>query len=152
MNLKKYSKNKKAFTLIELMVVLAIAGTLTAIVITSSAVSKASAHDLKRISDMKEIQIPLAIYYDVNKVYPNHDGTTYNAPLLMSGGYISSWPTDPTPTGKYVYQADAQRKHYCLGVLLESKDPNTIEDHVPGSGCVLPNGMSSNSQVYKVYR
>lgn len=152
MNLNKITKNTKAFTLIELMVVLAIAGTLTAIVITSAAVSKASARDLKRVSDIKEIQLALAIYYDVNKLYPNHSAPTYDAPLLVGGGYISSWPVDPSPTGKYVYQAEAQRKHYCIGVLLESKDPSTIEDHVPGNGCVLPNGMSNNPQVYKIYR
>lgn len=155
MNFKKTEGTSqiKGFTLIELLVVLAVTGTLTAIVITSAVVSRANARDLRRISDMKEIQLSLAVYYDVRKEYPIEDTGNYTAPLLVSGGYLKAWPTDPSSSGSgYRYKRDPSRKKYCLGVVLESKAPTDLEDHSTNPSCVITTTGFSPSAFYKVWR
>lgn len=158
MNFKKikypqfFKFEHRGFTLVELLVVLAVTGTLTAIVITSAVVSRANARDLRRISDMKEIQLALAIYYDVKKEYPIEDTVDYTAPLLISGGYLKVWPTDFASGSGYRYKRDPSNKKYCLGVVLESKTPTDLEDNSTNPSCVIPTTGFSSSAFYRVWR
>ncbi len=67
----KKSKNKSlGFTLIELLVVIAIIGILSAVVISSLRVARERARDARRLSDMKEIETALALYYNDNGRFP----------------------------------------------------------------------------------
>jgi len=111
----------KAFTLVELLVVISIIGTLTAIAIGSTTIAKAKARDTRRIGDMKEIQIGLALYYDVNKNYPT---TIATGTPLTSQKYLPSVPTDPLTNLPYEYLTIYPYKSYCIGVKLESTVPN----------------------------
>jgi prepilin-type N-terminal cleavage/methylation domain-containing protein len=110
---------KKGFTLVELLVVMAIIGTLTAVAIGSTTLSRAKARDTRRIGDMKEIQIGLALYYDVNKIYPAALSTL----TAVGQGYLPSIPTDPQIGYSYEYLTTFPYKTYCLGVRLESTIP-----------------------------
>ena len=66
--MKIHSKSR-GFTLIELMVVCAIIGILSAMVIVSLASAKAKARDGKRVSDLAQIQGALEQYFDHNNAY-----------------------------------------------------------------------------------
>ncbi|PIY58013.1 MAG: secretion system protein G, partial [Candidatus Yonathbacteria bacterium CG_4_9_14_0_2_um_filter_47_74] len=61
---------KKGFTLIELLVVIAIIGVLSSVVLASLNTARGRANDARRISDLKAIEIALALYYDNNGAYP----------------------------------------------------------------------------------
>jgi prepilin-type N-terminal cleavage/methylation domain-containing protein len=61
---------KKGFTLIELLVVIAIIGLLASIVLVSLNTARVKARDVKRIADLKNIQIALELYYSDHGYYP----------------------------------------------------------------------------------
>jgi prepilin-type N-terminal cleavage/methylation domain-containing protein len=58
------------FTLIELLIVISIIGVLSSIVVVSTSNSRAKARDSYRISQIKEVQNALELYYSNHGVYP----------------------------------------------------------------------------------
>ena len=77
------------FTLIELLVVMAIIGILSAVVLTSLNGARQKGRDARRISDVKQIQLSLELYYDSTGAYPLTIGTQSSS-LLVTNGYIAS--------------------------------------------------------------
>ncbi len=67
---KKYNF-QTGFTLIELLVVISIIGLLSSVVLVSMNSARLKARDGRRLSDMRQIQTALELYYDKNKQYPN---------------------------------------------------------------------------------
>ena len=63
-------KAPKGFTLIELLVVIAIIGILASIVLVSLTGARVKARDGQRISELKEMQKALELYYSDNGRYP----------------------------------------------------------------------------------
>lgn len=121
-------QKNSGFTLIELLVVIAIIGILASIVLTSLNGTRAKGRDAKRISDIKQFQLALELYYDANQNFP----TDAQAPLtagasnpLTSNGYLSVIPTDPG-TGAYGYRAlpsgcgTTTCTSYLIAAILES--------------------------------
>ncbi len=109
--------NKKGFTLIELLVVIAIIGLLSTLAVVALGSAREKARDSKRLSDLKQIQTALELYYTDNSVYPAVDpmqalGNGNYACLNASGfaatgcatPYMSIVPTDPG-TGSYIYRS-----------------------------------------------
>jgi hypothetical protein len=87
---------------------------------------------MRRIGDLKEIQLVLAIYRDVNKTYPA------TLTPIITDRYLSVIPVDPDVTQSYEYQVNAGV--YCLGAKLEGSAPVDLTD----ADCAIP---SSNSGV-----
>lgn len=79
---------QKGFTLIELLVVIAIIGILSSVVLASLNVSRTRSRDAKRIADLRQIQLALEQYYDVNGVYPfcGNAGALYCCSPALCGG------------------------------------------------------------------
>lgn len=125
------------------MIVVSIVGLLTAIVSASIVAARMKARDDRRVSDMKLIQIGLALYHDVYRKYPLGDGNASAlAGSLVSQQFLPVIPNDPDPLQVYEYKSD--ERTYCLGVKLERSIP------VDTVNCV---SMSNNSQAnYKASR
>ncbi len=119
-------KHLRGFTLVELLITIGIIGLLSSVVMASTTASRAKARDVRRIGDLKEIQLGLALYYDVNKSYPASLST------LVSDRYLPVIPTDPDVARSYEYQITGGR--YCLGAQLEGSAPTDI----PDADCALP--------------
>jgi len=64
------SNNREGFTLVELLVVIAIIGLLASIVLVSLNTARAKARDSRRISDLKQLQLAIEMYYDDYGQYP----------------------------------------------------------------------------------
>ncbi len=84
------------------MVVIAIIGLLSGIIVASLSTAKQASRDAKRIADMNGIKLALSLYYNDNNKYPPTLAT------LLTGGYLPAVPKDPMNTGNYVY------KYVCL--------------------------------------
>ncbi len=85
------SRNRRnfltGFTLVELLVVISIIGLLSSVVFASLNNARMKARDAKRLSDMKQIQTALELYYDKYGFYPNprSSGTgAYNETAVCS--------------------------------------------------------------------
>lgn len=108
-------RRSTGFTLIELLVVISIIGLLSSVVLASLNSARAKARDVRRISDVRQIQTALAIYRENHGYYPNCAGsseyivsgtTECLSAALISDGLISKVPVDPkfrTPGGTWGY-------------------------------------------------
>lgn len=116
--------SKKGFTLVELLIVLAIIAVLTGVAMSSISISRKKSRDAKRVSDIKQLQTALQLYYDTNRTYP----TTLNTAELVTAGYIKGLPKDPLTDNNYVYAAllvGTRCMNYHLGTSFEGIDPGT---------------------------
>lgn len=102
-------KNKKGFTLVELLVVIAIIGLLSTIAFISLNRARAKARDAKRISDVRQLQSALELYYNdqSNPSYPVGSGTVITSAQLPAQ-YVSAIPQAPTPADDPVSGPDCQ--------------------------------------------
>lgn len=124
------SKAKAGFTLIELLVVIAIIGVLASIVLASLNTARQKSRDARRITDIKQIQLALELYYDGAGTgqYPAASITcsatvAYGLEALSAANYIPQVPRDPTGTVttncyKYAALTSGARTTYHLGTTL----------------------------------
>lgn len=134
---------QKAFSIVELLTVISIIGVLFAIVIGSTTASRSRARDNKRITDLKEIQLGLALYYDVNKAYPIGNDTSILVTKLVVDKYLPEIPRDPAG-GQYEYTGTATT--YCLGTKLEVATPPSDNNTTCSS---KPSGSIATYKVQK---
>lgn len=109
-------KRIKAFTLVELMVVITIIGIISALVVVSFNSSRIKARDNKRISDANLIASALGQYYTTNlRMYPlgsSTGNTSYSMVQINTlstifnnalGSYLNPVPYDPNDSNIYGY-------------------------------------------------
>lgn len=123
-------KNReRGFTLIELLVVIAIIGILSSVVLASLNSARTKGRDARRISDLKQLQLALELYYDANSsAYPIDETPAGevvegNALGALTPNYISVLPDDPTTGRDYWYLTNAAGSSYCIGTQLEGTLP-----------------------------
>ena len=99
------------FTLIELMVVIAIIGVLVTIVVTAINPARlvGEADDTKKREELQQLKNALQLYYNDNNAYPP-DADSNGEPDGLTPAYTRSLPEsftageaiyDPTPAGEY---------------------------------------------------
>jgi prepilin-type N-terminal cleavage/methylation domain-containing protein len=86
--MKKYFYNRRAFTLVELLVVISIIGLLSTIAVVSLGSARTKTRDGKRIADIKQISTAMQLYYDDKGTYPN-TGNSGPFPLNCAQGSLS---------------------------------------------------------------
>jgi prepilin-type N-terminal cleavage/methylation domain-containing protein len=105
--------NQHAFTLIELMVVIAIIAILSTMGISNFQMAIVKARDARRISDLHNLQQALVMYRSDKGSYPTGSGQIDPALLDLTNpsdpgkGYIRELPKPPmyasTPSENYIY-------------------------------------------------
>jgi len=121
--------SERGFTLVELMVVVAIIALLAAIIIPNYVHSRAQASVAESEANMKQIATALELYYADNQAYPGTSGpvtptifaTANNA--AASNPYLSSTPTNALGHGLYTYTF--------IGGTGNVNESYTIEDPGP---------------------
>jgi len=121
-------KENRGFTLIELLVVIAIIGLLSSVILASLNSARLKSRDARRLSDIKELQTALALYFDDQSIpaYP----TTLSA---MQGAQIPKIPLDPKTGVGYGYTRSASLVDYTLGTNLENTSNRALSSSI-GSG------------------
>ncbi|MDD5031956.1 MAG: type II secretion system protein [Patescibacteria group bacterium] len=118
-------RKQRGFTLIELLVVIAIIGLLSTLAVVALNNARQKSRDARRVSDIKQIQTALELYYNDAGAYPadltfgtgsvSYGGTTYTS-ILPSNP--SPWNDGSCPNSDYDYsQADSTTYSltFCLG-------------------------------------
>ncbi len=99
------AKALRAFTLIELMVVIAIIGMLASVVFASIADSQKNARDKRRIADMQQLHKAFELYLNDHNDFPrewqgmNGDISTNETLLGVLEQYLNGVPFDPSGIG-----------------------------------------------------
>ncbi|MEO7040558.1 MAG: prepilin-type N-terminal cleavage/methylation domain-containing protein [Candidatus Elarobacter sp.] len=90
-------RNKRGFTLIELMIVVAIIAILAGILIPNFVNARAQAQTAACESNLRSIATALELYYADNQVYPTAAGVPVQPSLLTANGvaYLNNTPRDP---------------------------------------------------------
>ena len=127
-------KIQKGFTLIELLVVISIIGLLASGVLASLNSARMKARDAKRISDMKQIQLALEMYYADNNGYPIL--LAYVSPTVDSAWstslasalslYLSTLPKETILNNGYLYSSTDAGQKYGLATGLENSSNSLL--------------------------
>ncbi|MBD3366430.1 prepilin-type N-terminal cleavage/methylation domain-containing protein [candidate division WWE3 bacterium] len=104
----KNLKNKKGFTLIELMITVSIIAILSGIVlqVLNPQALRAKTRDKQRIADLKRIQAGLELYFADNRVYPNPHSWADISGVAALSSYMNPVPQDPSgASSPYLYNS-----------------------------------------------
>ncbi len=150
-------KKQKGFTLIELLVVIAIIGLLSTLAVISLNNARQKARDARRVSDIKQVQTALELYYNDMNGYP---ATTANPSgmsicgtgngIVTSGScgtatvYMNLVPSNPAPVdvtasgcggSGYTYTQTSSGAsytiQYCLGATTNDITGNVLHYATP---------------------
>lgn len=152
---------RKGFTLIEILIVVAIIAILASIVLVGLGPTQQSGRDARRLSDLHEIQNGLELYYSKCGFYPGslsgagacqntltaataypasaaasfYGGVASTITVAAGGLGISALPNDPTAGDTYRYTVNAasgaNATSYILGTTLENPNNSVFSSYTP---------------------
>jgi len=108
---------KKAFSLIELIVVVTIIALLTVAGVVNYATSNKKSRDARRISDLEKMRMALEMVRQVGVTYPASISS-------LSPTYLQTIPTDPK-SGTYLYTPGATYYTYTIWAKMEDLGSTT---------------------------
>ncbi|MFC1721080.1 type II secretion system protein [Patescibacteria group bacterium] len=133
-------KKQKGFTILELLITMAIFAILTSIVLISMTTVKEKNRDAVRMSHLKQIENALNLYYSNNNVFPiaaaqiDITGSDALSIALENDGATREVQPDPLhPNVVYTYQS-VDGTTYTVTFCLET---NTIQSYSQGCGNTL---------------
>jgi len=146
-NLK--TKFHSGFTLVEILVALAIIGLIMGIATISFGMIRQKSRDIKRLKDINSVQAALQMYFYNEGQYP--DAITFGSTLTGSSSsstYMAILPQNPTPkndgicpNNEYSYQTTATSTSYRVDFCLSTAVGNTAA----GKKCATPQGILNQS-------
>lgn len=119
---------KSGFTLIEILIVVAILAILTLTVIYSITHNLANSRDARRKADLERLKIAMEDYYGDKNVYPP-DGSLGNCESEALKPYLSLVPCDPKTKLPYCYiydNTDPKGQTYKILASFENEDDSAI--------------------------
>ncbi len=149
-------KNTKGFTLIELLVVIAIIGLLSTLAVVSLNNAREKARNAKRLSDVKQVQTALELYFTDENRYPGTADLVLSASTRIAGAnvtYMASTPVNPRPidvsdanctgTTDYAYASVGTFNSYTITYCISQG----AGDVTAGNHCATPAGITDDTAV-----
>lgn len=152
-DMRRHLRSQAGFTLLELIVVMAIMGLLIAVTASTFQTSRIKGKDGRRKSDLKQIQNALEAYMNDHSVYPQASAPTGGSIVACGGSgttacafgsaftdengtvYMAQIPSDPSsPTLQYLYLASSDQKQYQIFTYLENTQDSSTATYV-GKNC-----------------
>ena len=132
-------KKQQGFTLIEILIVVAIIAILASVVLIGLGPTQRAGRDARRLSDLREVQTGLELYYNKCGYYPGNPVASGACTGFVSGNTwadmtkaltetpdigVNTVPNDPTAGHTYYYGTDVagDGTGYLIAATLE--DPN----------------------------
>lgn len=145
-----YNEQKKSgFTLIEMLLVIAIIGIITSLSLLAYNSIRQKASDTRRVKDIEQIQAALKLYFYNESSYP--DSLSFGQALTGSTSsttYMSLLPNNPGPRGDngcsdsdYSYQTTASSSDYALSFCLSTP----VGDLSAGPKCATSKGITNST-------
>ncbi len=160
-------KQKQGFTLIEILIVVAIIAILASVVLVGLGPTQSSGRDARRLSDLQQTMLGLGLYYNKCGFYPGDVGcgaggftqitangwaqmaSVLTSPTTNIG--VNTIPNDPTPGRTYYYGTTSGGTSYIVAATLENTSnavfssyqaPNTTGFTISGASTAT-NGVFS---------
>ena len=142
---------RKAFTLIELLIVVSIIGLLASTVLVGLGGFRTRGRDARRISDLRETQQALELYYQKNNKYPVINGSdswaSLKTTLINAGIGVTTISNDPLyPDRTYKYGVSSDQQEYVLAATLEDTNHPALKNDTDG----VVYGINCDDPVYCV--
>ncbi|MDD4930987.1 MAG: type II secretion system protein [Candidatus Colwellbacteria bacterium] len=126
--------SQKGFTLIEMVIVIAVVGILMGLAFNGIRGVQSAARDTKRTADLRSMQSYLELYFNKCGHYPGNADCTENSSQNFAGmksvieqsvANTGDIPEDPQKSGgaSYVYGTDANNNEYVIGATMEKTKP-----------------------------
>lgn len=133
-------KNKKGFTLIEMLIVITIIAVLASMILVGMGGARAKSRDTRRIGDLHNVMNALELYYSLKGTYPLDTCNSaaswdeFADELTQADIGVSRIPKDPLNTDLYYYRYSANDNgtDYVLGAQLEQQDAS-LDDDIDGT-------------------
>lgn len=151
-------KMQKAFTLLEILVVIAMLGILATIIMTSYVSTLKKGRDSRRKQDLEQVGRALELYYFENNAYPTmrpevSARLTWGESLENSAGtkfYMKRLPQDPSHADDIYYNYDStDGTYYKLYSCLENTEDIAYQDYAADCGAQCSNchyGIASSNE------
>lgn len=133
---------KRGFTLIEILIVIAIIGVLASVVLVGLGPTQKQGRDARRISDLKQVQNVLELYFQKCRRYPGDETCAATNPATWAElqtslqgagiGLTQSIPNDPVAGKTFSYGVSTDGTSYILRAGLESPGNQVLSTDVDG--------------------
>lgn len=135
-------KHQRGFTLLEMMVVVAIIAILAAILIPNFTHARAQAATSACMSNMKTIATAMELYYTDNQAYPAATKTAVTSVIGLSTYMGNQNPVDPAGPGSYeVSSSESASGVWTYDIWCPGKhDPTTLKP-------IQPAGNTTNTTI-----
>lgn len=132
--MQKPVSTKRGFTVLELLVVVAIIGIVSAAALVLLSDTRARSRDARRLQDIRELEKALNLYYAENGNFPVSVSTTTLtgsdslSNTLVNGDFLAGGISDPVhPTYTYSYGTNSEGSDFTIGFCLETDTVQTFE-------------------------
>ncbi len=154
-------KGSRAFTIMELLIVIAIIGILTAVILSVTTSARIKGRDAHRVSEIRQIRYALEQYRLVNGQYPRcltAHGSCLSGNALAGTAFMKTVPVDPLTRAPYAYAAIAAVAggtpctSYHLGTTLEDRSNASLRtgaDAVPTANICLNSDNDFSGLAYQ---
>jgi general secretion pathway protein G len=134
-----FSKSSRTgFTLIEILIVVAIIGILAGVVLVGLRGTGPQARDSRRAADLRQVQNGLELYYNKLGAYPaTQNWAALKTALVNADVGIKNIPQDPKTGATYEYAATGalvgSPDTYVLKAVLEQPASKLLENDIDGN-------------------